>query len=67
MIFYRDTLVPFNWGRKTFDELEKRGVSGNFTPLKGTLHELKKAELLELEKWLQDILPPLENELLNKL
>lgn len=67
IVFYRDTLVPLAWGRRTFDELEKRGVSGTFTPLKSTLHELKKVELLELEKWLQEILPPLENELQNKL
>lgn len=67
LTFYRDTLVPLAWGRKTFDELEKRGVLGSFNPLKGTLHELKKIELLELEKWLQEILPPLDNELQNKL
>lgn len=66
-ITYRDTLVLPEWGRKTFDELQKRGVSGSFTPLKNTLHELKKIELLELEKWLFETIPPLESDLQNKL
>lgn len=63
----RDTLVPPAWGRKTFDELKMRGVKGDFVSLRNTMHELKKVEMLELEKWLQDILPPLENDLHNKL
>lgn len=56
-----------DWGRKTFDELKKRGVTGDFSMLKNTLHELKKNELVELEKWLLEILPPLESDLQNKL
>jgi phospholipase/carboxylesterase len=56
-----------DWGKKTFDELQKRGVCGEFKPLKNTLHELKKSELLEVEKWLQEILPPLDSDLNNKL
>jgi hypothetical protein len=44
-----------------------REVCGDFVPLKHTLHELKKVEMLELEKWLQEVLPPLENDLQNKL
>jgi phospholipase/carboxylesterase len=42
-------------------------VEGDFTPLKNTLHELKKSELLDLEKWFQELLPPLESDLHNKL
>lgn len=66
-MFHSDTLVPPAWGRKTFDELKARGVKGEFIPIKNTLHELKKSEMLELEKWLQEILPPLESDLQNKL
>lgn len=66
-LFDRDTLVPLSWGQKTFNELKERGVKGDFIPVKNTLHELKKVELLELEKWLAEILPPLDNDLQNKL
>lgn len=64
---HRDTLVPPEWGRRTFDELQKRGIQGDYTSLKNTLHELKKSELLELEKWMSTVLPPLESDLQNKL
>jgi phospholipase/carboxylesterase len=47
--------------------LKARGVVGEFIPVKNTLHELKKSELLELEKWLNEILPPLDRDLQNKL
>lgn len=43
----RDTLVPIEWGQETFENLSKLGVKGSFTPLKNTLHELKKQELLD--------------------
>lgn len=59
--------MPLEWGKKTFEELTKRGVEGEFTSLKNTLHELKKNELLELEKWLGELLPPLDSDLQNKL
>jgi phospholipase/carboxylesterase len=59
--------VPTAWGRKTFEELKKRGVQGEFTPLRNTLHELKRSEMLDLEKWLAELLPPLESDLQNKL
>jgi len=59
--------VPIDWGKKTFEELKKRGIKGDLVPIRNTLHELKKSELLDLENWLGEILPPLENELQNKL
>jgi predicted HAD superfamily phosphohydrolase YqeG len=59
--------VPHSWGETTFEELSKRGVKGEFTSIKNTLHELKKNELLELEKWLSETLPPLDSDLPNKL
>jgi phospholipase/carboxylesterase len=58
----RDTLVPLSWGMQTHEELKKLGVIGEFHPLKNTLHEMKKNELLELEKWLEKMLPALEHD-----
>lgn len=63
----RDSLVPVSWGRETFDELLSLGVSGEFKKLKNTLHELKANELLEIQDWILKLVPPLENDLANKL
>lgn len=65
----RDSLVPPEWGRQTFEELQKRKVTGDFTLVKNALHELKKNEFLELEKWLNDVLSttPQNQDLANKL
>ncbi|KAG5675038.1 hypothetical protein PVAND_004977 [Polypedilum vanderplanki] len=63
----RDNLVPIEWARRTFNELKKRCITGDFTSLPNTLHELKKSEMLSIEKWLKEILPPLESDLNNKL
>ncbi|XP_017130943.1 lysophospholipase-like protein 1 [Drosophila elegans] len=63
----RDTLVPKDWGLETFEALKKLGVKGTFHPLRNTLHELKTASLKDLEQWIQEKLPPLENQVLNKL
>lgn len=53
----RDTLVPIEWGRETFENLSALGVKGEFVPLRNTLHELKKNEILGLFDWLTKILP----------
>ncbi|ALC47704.1 CG6567 [Drosophila busckii] len=63
----RDTLVPLEWGKETFDTLNKLGVEGTFTPLNNALHELKRKSLLEFEEWILKKLPPLKNEVQNKL
>lgn len=63
----RDTLVPQDWGKETFETLKKLGVKGTFHPLRNTLHELKTASLTDLQQWIQDKLPPLENHVQNKL
>ncbi|CAG9797004.1 unnamed protein product [Chironomus riparius] len=63
----RDTLVPINWAEKTFEELTKRGIKGDLITIRNAFHELKKNELLDLEKWIYEILPPLDNEFQNKL
>lgn len=64
---YRDTLVPLKWGKETFDNLQDHGVNGTFVPVRNTMHELKKSELLQLKDWIVSVLPPLESDLTNKL
>lgn len=63
----RDSLVPCEWGRKTFDKLTALGVNGIFTPLKNTMHELKTQEIGEIQEWIVKLLPPLDSDLTNKL
>lgn len=58
----RDTMVPISWGKKTYEELTKLGVTGEFVPLGYTLHELKKTELQGLFKWIEGVLPPLDSD-----
>ncbi|XP_075145769.1 lysophospholipase-like protein 1 isoform X2 [Haematobia irritans] len=55
----RDTLVPIEWGRDSFNKLQAMGVKGKFIPLKHTLHELKKQEMLDIEQWILSKLPNL--------
>lgn len=63
----RDTLVPLEWGQETFETLKDLGVTGTFTPLKNTLHELKIKSLLEIEQWILTKLPDLEEKVPHKL
>lgn len=63
----RDSLVPSEWGRRTFAKLQKLGVKGSFVPLKNTMHELKISEMVELQQWIADTIPPLDSDLANKL
>lgn len=56
-----------SWGQNTYEELKKRKIQGDFIPMKNTLHELKKHEMMDLEKWFTELLPPLETDLQNKL
>ncbi|XP_059608411.1 lysophospholipase-like protein 1 [Phlebotomus argentipes] len=63
----RDSLVPLKWGKETFDNLLDHGVRGTFVPVRNTMHELKKSELLQLKDWISTVLPPLESDLTNKL
>ncbi|EDW42686.1 lysophospholipase-like protein 1 [Drosophila sechellia] len=63
----RDTLVPKDWGLETFENLTKLGVKGTFHPLRNTLHELKTASITDLQQWIHEKLPPLENHVQNKL
>lgn len=50
-------MVPPAWGRTSFEELQKLNVEGEFVPLKNTMHELKKHELLRLMEWIEKTLP----------
>lgn len=63
----RDTLVPMDWGRMTFEKLSELGVQGEFVPLKNTLHELKTKEIIQLVEWINTNLPPVDSDLVNKL
>ncbi|CAH2005139.1 unnamed protein product [Acanthoscelides obtectus] len=58
----RDTLVPISWGQNTFQDLTKLGIKGEFTPIKNTLHEIKQKEIEDLFRWIEKVLPPVENK-----
>lgn len=58
----RDSLVPISWGETSYNSLIKAGVKASFTPIKNTMHELKKNEILDLLQWINSILPPLESD-----
>lgn len=58
----KDTMVPISWGKKTFEELTKLNVKGEFVPLVYTLHELKKSELEGLFRWINQLLPTLDGD-----
>lgn len=64
---YRDSLVPPEWGKTTFEELQKLNVEGEFVPLKNTMHELKKRELEQLVEWICKTLPEEQEVPQNKL
>lgn len=53
----RDTLAPISWGQKTYNELTKVGVQGNFHTVQNTFHEMKRDELMSLFEWIQETLP----------
>lgn len=53
----RDDLVPLEWGRETFDSLEKLGIKGEFHTGKNALHELKRECLIKLHSWIKDRIP----------
>lgn len=67
-LLIRDTLVLPEWGKKTYEDLKAHNVQdAEFFPLRNTLHELKKQELVKLEQWISELLPPLDTDLQNKL
>ncbi|XP_037950462.1 lysophospholipase-like protein 1 [Teleopsis dalmanni] len=63
----RDRLVPMEWGEESFKTLTNLGVKGKFTPLSNVMHELKKRELLDIQQFILEKLPPQSGDLQNKL
>lgn len=62
-----DDMVPAKWGLITFDELKRCGVDGEFNLLKGVGHEMKTSELVQVERWIVAMLPPLAADVAHKL
>jgi phospholipase/carboxylesterase len=54
----RDSLVPHEWGKNTFQALKKLGVDGEFHTILNALHEMKEKELLQLYEWINQCIPP---------
>jgi acetyl esterase/lipase len=54
----RDSLVPHEWGKNTFQALKQLGVDGEFHTIPNALHEMKEKELLQLCEWINRCLPP---------
>jgi len=52
-----DDVVKFAWGKETFNSLSKLGVSGSFTELHNTAHELQESSMINLEEWILQKLP----------
>ncbi|KAM8717030.1 hypothetical protein ACLKA7_003838 [Drosophila subpalustris] len=52
-----DNVVEFAWGKETFNNLTELGVSGSFTELPNTVHELQKSSLIDIEQWILQKLP----------
>lgn len=63
----KDELLLYKWGQIAFSELTRLGVHGEFLTLKDVKHEMKTSELLYLEKWIYNVLPPFETDLVHKL
>lgn len=63
----KDELLLYKWGQIAFRELTRLGVHGEFLTLKDVKHEMKTSQLLYLEKWINNILPPLETDITHKL
>lgn len=53
----RDSLVPISWGKQTHGQLRALGVAAEFKELNNTMHELKAAELTEIQDWISTLLP----------
>ncbi|XP_058790137.1 lysophospholipase-like protein 1 [Phymastichus coffea] len=52
-----DNIVPFEWGKTTFDSLQSVGIKGKFMTLEGAEHELVQKELKFVKDWLLQLLP----------
>ncbi|ALC38156.1 CG6567 [Drosophila busckii] len=52
-----DEMVPHAWAEQTYDDLQALGVSGTFSTLNNTAHELTEESMQELQMWIRDRLP----------
>ncbi|KAG7164132.1 lysophospholipase-like protein 1 [Homarus americanus] len=57
----KDDVVPYVWGEHTFKELQRRGVPGEFKSFLNLYHAVNKEELIMLQEWILQQLPPLQN------
>lgn len=62
-----DDVVPHYWCTYMYRELIRLGVPIDFQSLKGIRHEIRMSELLKLEQWARELLPPLVSDLCSKL
>ncbi|XP_045592210.1 lysophospholipase-like protein 1 isoform X2 [Procambarus clarkii] len=53
----KDDVVPYTWGERTFEELRKRGVKGEFHSFSNLYHNISKEELVMLKEWILKQLP----------
>lgn len=54
-----DGIVPLEWGKRTFENLERGGVKGTFVPLDQAQHEIVESELSYIKDWILKKLPEL--------
>ena len=52
-----DQLVPYSWGKDTYEKLRNLNVKGDFQLVENIYHEMNKKELKSLFKWIEDLLP----------
>lgn len=57
-----DDVVPFAWCTYVYRELTRLGVPIEFRSLKGIRHEIRLSELLKIEQWARELLPPLATD-----
>lgn len=62
-----DDVVPLKWSSYVVSELSRLGVPIEFLTLKGIRHEIRMSELLKIEEWAREMLPPLVTDVLSKL
>lgn len=62
-----DEVLYHEWGLYAFQKLRHLGVSGEFHTLQGVKHELRRSQLLYIEQWARQLLPPQDMYLIHKL
>lgn len=62
-----DKTVLYSCGKYAYDKLTELGVKAEFKTVPHLDHDIKFAQLIEVQKWIVNILPPLTTDLPNKL